>query len=210
MRLLLVRHGRTPSNLRGVLDTGVPGPGLTDEGLAQADALPSLVATLGSPDALYASTLVRTQMTVAPLAAARGLGVHVRDGLREVTAGELEMRGDDDAVEQYLATIFTWASGDPSLRMPGGESGTEVLARFDAVVEEAAASGAATVAMVSHGAMIRGWSAARADNVRVDFAARNPLGNTGVVVLEGGPGRGWTALSWEGAAPAAGAPEGRP
>jgi len=48
-------------------------------------------------EAIYASTLVSTQQTAAPLAAAHGLDVRVRAGLREVSAGELEMRFDDVA-----------------------------------------------------------------------------------------------------------------
>ena len=34
-RLVLVRHGQTPSNVAGVLDTALPGPGLTEEGQQQ-------------------------------------------------------------------------------------------------------------------------------------------------------------------------------
>ncbi|RSS67024.1 histidine phosphatase family protein [Streptomyces sp. WAC06273] len=197
MRLLLVRHGQTPSNLKHLLDTGAPGPGLTPLGQEQAAALPEALATerIG---ALFASTLVRTQLTAAPLAAATGLEVRVRDGLREVAAGDLEMRGDEDAAAVYMSTAFAWSAGDTGRRMPGGENGVEALGRFDAVVAEAARTGADTVAMVSHGAMIRTWVAARADNVDVEYAADHPLGNTGVVVLSGSPDRGWRALVWEG------------
>ncbi|MEU7053921.1 histidine phosphatase family protein, partial [Streptomyces eurythermus] len=152
-------------------------------------------------DALYASPLVRTQQTAAPLAAARGLEVLVRDGIRELSAGDLEMLpGHTPEGRRYLRTAFAWASGDTALRMPGGESGAAALARYDAVVAEAAASGARTVAMISHGAAIRVWTAARAANVDVTFAAARPLENTGVIILEGTPSDGWKALSWEGAA----------
>ncbi|GAB1338775.1 histidine phosphatase family protein [Streptomyces sp. E-15] len=199
MRLLLVRHGQTPSNVDHLLDTAVPGPGLTPLGEAQAAALPGALAG-EDVEALYASTLIRTQRTAAPLAAARGLEVIVRDGIRELSAGDLEMLpGHTPQAERYLRTVFAWAAGDTALRMPGGESGEEALARFDAVVAEAATSGAGTVVMVSHGAAIRVWTAARADNVDVAFAAARPLENTGVVVLEGSPSDGWKALSWEGA-----------
>lgn len=199
MRLLLVRHGQTPSNLNHLLDTAVPGPGLTPLGEAQAAALPEALAG-EDIEALYASTLVRTQLTAAPLAAARGLEVIVRDGIRELSAGDLEMLpGHTPQGERYLRTVFAWAAGDTALRMPGGESGEEALARYDAVVAEAAASGARSVAMVSHGAAIRVWTAARADNVDVTFAATHPLENTGVIILEGSPTDGWKALSWEGA-----------
>ncbi|MFB7510628.1 histidine phosphatase family protein [Streptomyces broussonetiae] len=199
MRLLLVRHGETPSNVNHLLDTAVPGPGLTPLGEAQAAALPEALAG-EDIEALYVSTLLRTQLTAAPLAAARGLAVIVRDGIRELSAGDLEMLpGHTPEGERYLRTVFAWAAGDTALRMPGGESGAEALARYDAVVAEAAASGAGTVAMVSHGAAIRVWTAARADNVDVAFAAARPLENTGVVILEGSPSDGWKVLSWQGA-----------
>ncbi len=213
MRLLLVRHGQTPTNVDYLLDTAVPGPGLTELGLAQADALPEALAD-EDIEALYVSTLLRTQLTAAPLAAARGLEPLVRDGIREIAAGDLEMLpGDSAEGELYMRTAFSWASGDTALRMPGGENGEEVLGRFDGVVAEAAASGARTVVMVSHGAIIRTWTAARADNVDIQYAATHRLANTGVVVLEGSLSDGFKALSWAGAsvAPAGGAgPAGEP
>ncbi|MEU5071269.1 histidine phosphatase family protein [Streptomyces asoensis] len=213
MRLLLVRHGQTPANVDYLLDTAVPGPGLTELGVRQAAVLPQALVE-EDIEALYASTLIRTQLTAAPLAAARGLDVLVRDGIREITAGDLEMLpGDTEHGELYMRTVFAWAAGDLGLRMPGGEDGAEFLARYDAVVAEAAASGAQSVAMVSHGAAIRTWAAARAHNVDVPFAAAHRLANTGTVVLEGSPADGWKALSWAGATvePAGEAgPTGRP
>ncbi|WP_460070928.1 histidine phosphatase family protein [Streptomyces sp. YKOK-I1] len=198
MRLLLVRHGQTPTNVHCLLDTAAPGPGLTALGEQQAAALVDALAG-EHLDAVYASTLVRTQLTAAPLAAARGLDVQVRDGIREVFAGDLEMRpGESPQAALYMRTVFAWADGDLDLRMPGGESGAEFLARYDAVVAEAAA-GASAAALVSHGAAIRTWTAARARNVDVPFAAAHRLANTGAVILEGDPVSGWQVLTWAGA-----------
>ncbi len=197
MRLLLVRHGQTPSNLEHLLDTAEPGAALTPLGQRQAAALPEALAG-EEVGALYASTLVRTQLTAGPLATRTGLEVRVRDGIRELSAGDLEMRGDDLAVETYLRTAFAWSAGETGLRMPGGENGVEALRRFDAVVQEAADSGVRTVAMVSHGAAIRMWVAARAGNVDVAFASAHALENTGVVILSGDPAEGWRALTWAG------------
>jgi len=200
MRLLLVRHGQTPSNVDFLLDTAIPGAVLTPLGERQAAALPEALAD-EDIEALYASTLVRTQLTAAPLSAARSLDVLVRDGIREVSAGDLEMLdGHSEAGRTYMETVFAWSAGDLERRMPGGENGVEALARYDSVIAEAADSGAGTVAMVSHGAAIRMWVAARADNVDIDFAAARPLDNTGVVILEGSPSDGWKVLTWEGAA----------
>jgi len=199
MRLLLIRHGQTPSNVLGALDTVVPGPGLTPLGLEQAAAIPEALA--GEPiDALYASVQTRAQQTIAPLADALGLPVIVREGLREVGAGSMEMNNDRASVERYHQVAFGWASGDLDQRMPGGESGHEVFGRFDAVIEEMARSGANAVACVSHGQIIRAWTAARAANISVEFAARHELHNTGIVVLEGSPASDWRVLSWMGLA----------
>ena len=149
---------------------------------------------------LYTSTLVRARQTAAPLAAFLGLDVRVRDGLREVRAGTLEMRGDVAAVELYRDTTFAWSAGDVDVRMPGAESGAEVYARYDAVIDEIALAGVGTAVVISHGAVIRSWAAARAHNVTADFAACRPLTNTNAVLLDGSPRDGWHALTCDGRA----------
>ena len=204
MRLILIRHGQTPSNVDHFLDTAVPGPGLTELGLAQAAALPAALA--GEPiDAVYASNLVRTQLTAAPLAAALGLPVQVRAGLREVSAGSLEMRNDREAIIGYLKTVYSWVKGDLGVHMPGGPNGHETFERFDAVIAELQAAGCKAPAVVSHGAMIRAWCTARAENVPADFIVENALSNTGVAVMESANAEGdapgpWNLLTWMGEA----------
>lgn len=209
MRLILIRHGQTPSNVLNLLDTSVPGPELTELGRRQAQAVPAALA-VSLPDesiaALYASTQTRAQQTAAPLAAALGLELQVREGIREIAAGELEMKGDPPSVIAYLSTARSWLQGRLDVRMPGGDTGTEVLARFDQVVREAQEnSDDGTVAMVSHGAMIRTWAGCRARNIDPLRPERYELSNTGVVVLEGSMesgrpgldhGRSWKILDW--------------
>ncbi|ALO65909.1 hypothetical protein AS189_04645 [Arthrobacter alpinus] len=201
MRLILIRHGQTPNNVRGVLDTAVPGPGLTPLGELQAAAIPDAVAGQNIA-ALYISNLSRTALTAAPLAAAHNLEPVVRDGLREISAGDLEMKGDKASIEAYLHAVKSWLTGDLSVRMPGADTGFEVLARFDAVVEEAAAAHQ-TVAMVSHGAMIRFWAGHRGVNIDWADPKYHDLSNTGVVILDGEPTGssapgGWRIQAWHG------------
>ncbi|QHC57991.1 histidine phosphatase family protein [Rathayibacter sp. VKM Ac-2760] len=196
MRLLLIRHGQTPSNVDGILDTRIPGPGLTELGRSQAAALPTTLADepIG---ALFVSTMRRTHETAAPLAAALGLEPVERAGIREIAAGDLEMRGDEAAVEEYMGTVFRWAGGATAERLAGGETGDEFAARYDAVVAEAEATGHDVVALVSHGAAIRCWAGLRSLDLDADFIAEHLLDNTGVVVLEGS-GAKWSLVSWEG------------
>jgi probable phosphoglycerate mutase len=195
VRLLLIRHGQTPSNVRGLLDTAAPGPGLTALGEQQAAEIPDGLA--GMPvDAIWASTLVRTRLTAAPLAAERGLDVGELAGIHEIGAGSLEMRSDYAAIRTYLETVFGWGQGDLDRRMPDGENGHEFFERFDASIEQATRD-AAAAAVVSHGAAIRVWVAGRATNVPSSFAGEHELDNTGVVELSGSPGS-WRLVSWQG------------
>lgn len=200
MRLLLIRHGQTPSNVLGLLDTAVPGPGLTDLGHEQALAIPGALAGV-DVQAIYASTQTRAQLTATPLAVDRGIDIVIRDGIREISAGSLEMLSDSESVHSYLSTMGAWLTGDLDASTPGnGESGHEVLARFDEVVAEAADSGVESAVFVSHGAVIRVWATIRSATLTADFGTANSLSNTGIVVLEGSPTDGWTALSWSGEA----------
>jgi len=199
VRLLLIRHGQTSSNVRRLLDTAVPGADLTDEGLAQAGRL---VGELEQQplDAIYVSDLVRTQQTAVPLARARGLEPVIRPGLREIQAGDYEMAPDDESWAAYLEVLYRWAAGEPEARIPGGENGIDILTRYDAVVAEIA-SRHEHAAVISHGAVIRAWTGARATNIDRAFVADTRLGNAAVIVLDGNPDSGWTVNTWADTAP---------
>lgn len=194
MRLLLIRHGQTSSNVGHHLDTAEPGADLTDFGWRQAQAIPAALAA--EPiDAIYTSTLTRTQQTAQPLARERGLVPSVLPGLREISAGDLEMRNDMEAIEAYVETVFGW-DRDLDRRVPGAQSGREVLVRFDEAVGHMAASGARTAVAFSHGAVIRVWAGLRTANTDLAYAASHWLANSAMVVVSGTPGDGWRVERW--------------
>jgi broad specificity phosphatase PhoE len=196
VRLILIRHGQTPANVDGRLNTAMPGPGLTALGAQQAAMIPD--GLRGVPvDAIYASVLVRTQLTARPLAEDRGLEVRVLQGIHEIEAGDLEDLRDRASVRTYLETAFAWGLGDLSPMMPGGTDGHAFFRRFDADVATVAAESESAV-VVSHGAAIRVWVAGRAVNVPPSFAGEHDIDNTGVVELEGSPELGWTLVAWQG------------
>jgi broad specificity phosphatase PhoE len=197
VRLLLIRHGQTISNVLHLLDTAAPGAPLTDLGMKQADELVGALS-LESIDVLMASTLLRARQTATPLAQARALPMLIRNGIREISAGELEMRGDTAASDQYQATVLDWAGGELDSVIAGGGRGRDMLTAFDEVVSEVESSGAASAVLVSHGAAIVTWAAARSTNVDAAFVAHHPLANTGIVILEGSSATQWLTLSWSG------------
>ncbi|WP_432546591.1 histidine phosphatase family protein [Kineococcus sp. SYSU DK004] len=203
MRLLLVRHGQSPSNVAHLLDTQVPGPALTDVGREQAQALVGLLGDEGI-GLVTSSPQTRARQTAAPLAAALGLDVEVVEGLEEIAAGELEMRGDEPAVRAYLGVVGSWLTGDLDVPMPGAADGNAFFARYDAAVERVVARarelGAGVAVATSHGAAIRCWTGVRVRNLSAEYVVATGLLNTGCVALEGEPETGWTATSWMGAA----------
>ena len=199
MRLLLIRHGQTPANVAGTLETAHPGPGLTELGLDQAAAVPG--ALEGTPiESIWVSTLVRTRLTAEPLALARGLAIGELPGIHEISAGSLEGRRDREAVLAYLETVFAWGSGALDARMPGGDDGHEFFGRFDDSIATVHSSRDGTAAVFCHGAAIRVWVAGRAANVPPSFAAEHDIRNTGIVELDGDPHNGWRLLTWQGTA----------
>lgn len=217
MRLLLLRHGQTPSNVKGLLDTAHPGPGLTTLGERQAAAVPHALRDR-QVDAIAVSPLVRTALTAAPLARARGLDPVMVDGLEEIEAGELEMTGAHEAHQRYLSTAFAWARGDVGRTMPGGSDGRAFLDRYDRAVAGIAERDWGSVVVVSHGAAIRAWVSARVAGVDIDRVERSALANTGLVEIDGDPAGGWRLVDWsanpvggyELDAPAADDPTGEP
>jgi probable phosphoglycerate mutase len=195
MRLLLIRHGQTPANVRGELDTAAPGPGLTARGRAQAASIPS--ALDGLPiDAIYVSSLVRTQLTAAPLAAARDLDVTVLGGVHEIEAGSLEMATDHVSYRSYLETCMAWGLGQRERMMPGAADGTAFFNRFDASIAQLTAMDTAVV--FSHGAAMRVWVAGTARGIDPMLTAKQELDNTGLVELHGSPAAGWELVRWQG------------
>jgi probable phosphoglycerate mutase len=195
MKLYLVRHGETGSNIAGALDTAVPGADLSEAGLTQSAALVERFRDCGI-DALFTSTLVRTQQTLEPLSRETGIVPTILDGLREIAAGTYEMRTDEDAVIGYMTAVGAWITGDTSVRMPGSETGEEFLARYDDAVKTIVATGAETALLVSHGAAIRTWIGHRCDLTDWDGAAFSSLPNTGVIEVEGTIDD-WKILSWD-------------
>jgi probable phosphoglycerate mutase len=192
-----MRHAQTHANADGSLDTAAPGRDLTELGRAQAEAAAKALADRGI-EAVFVSSLVRTHQTAAPVADVLGVEPVVVEGLREISAGDLEMRRDEEARHTYLATVASWLFGAVEEQMPGGETGRDFLARYDEAMATVAASGAELALVVSHGAAIRTWVGARAvdDGSRQwEDVALEPMLNTGCIELQR-EGDRWRILAW--------------
>jgi len=192
-----VRHAQSTANAAGVVDTSVPGPGLTALGDTQAQVIAETLAT-GGHDAIYVSNMLRTQLTAAPLATELGMTPGVLPGVREINAGVFEGQGGLLAGVGYALPPAAWVLGARFVPILGGENGNGFEARVNDEVATIYASGATKPVVFAHGATIMAWTLMTVDNPNLLLALTHPLGNTAVVVVTGTPDDGWTLQSWDG------------
>lgn len=156
-QVVLVRHGQSEPYVPGQpfpLVEGHGDPALSPRGLWQATRVGERLQ--GHPiDAIYASSLRRTQQTAAPLAAALDLNIRIDADLREVFMGDWEgglFR--EMAAEGHPAVTAMRLSGDWG-EIPGAETNAELTSRTVASIERIALTHPGEmVAVFCHGGVI--------------------------------------------------------
>lgn len=198
-KLILVRHGETEGNVAKILDTRVPGLPLTERGAAQAKTFGSNL--IAPPRALLSSAALRARQTASYIEAATGVAADVLDDVHEVQVGELEGLNDPHAHRTFQRIYRAWHEGDLTERVPGGENGEDVLARFLPVIETLRTSfllpeaGGGDVLLVNHGAAMR-LVARTLSGVAPPFTTNNHLDNTETIELVPRPDGGWDCIRW--------------
>jgi broad specificity phosphatase PhoE len=155
--LIVVRHGRTEANARGLL-LGRADPGLDATGRAQAQdlarALPEVSRVVSSP-------LARCRQT----ADAFGLPVEVDERWIELDYGEWDGRPVADVPVEVWRRWRT----DPGFAPPGGESLADLGARVRAAADDLAGpAGEEDVAVVTHVSPVKAavaWALGVSDEV---------------------------------------------
>lgn len=149
LNILLLRHGQTDQNARGVLQGHQDTP-LNAVGRRQAAALAARLAAFDPRiEAIVTSDLVRAADTARPIAEALGLPVVVDGDWRERAFGQFEGRTLDEAV--------VWRAAAGSAELPGAEAATAFRTRIKTVLLSTLErfSGSRTVAIATHGGPIR-------------------------------------------------------
>ena len=177
-QLLLVRHGQTDANARGLL-LGRADPPLSELGRRQAAALALRVPAAAR---VVASPLARTQET----AAAFGRPVDLDERWIELDYGIWDGR----PLTEVPAELWARWRADPEFAPEGGESlaelGRRVAAACQALVEEAASTDVVVVSHVSPIKAAVAWALGVGDGVAwrmfVDVASL-----TRIAVTDRGP-----------------------
>jgi len=138
--IVLVRHGRTDANRRGLL-LGHADPALDDTGREQARALGAALAhdlADRGPVRLVTSPLRRTAETAAEIAAALKVEATPEPGLLEIDYGDW----DERPLADIPADAWRAWRGDPDFAAPGGESLRALQDRVGPCVERLLAEAA--------------------------------------------------------------------
>lgn len=192
-----IRHAESLSNADGVIDTDVPGLGLTEKGDGQAQQIAHQLQH-NHYDGVYSSPMLRAQQTAAPLAKEIGRQVQILPGLKEIKAGWFDGEPSSMADSTYLLAPLAWLRSDRTETIPGSINGTEFNNRFSDAVQKIYDSGDANPVVFSNGVAIMVWTLMNAKNGRDSLLTDHPLPNIGRVVITGNPVTGWTLVDWDG------------
>ncbi|WKG02833.1 histidine phosphatase family protein [Mycolicibacterium sp. HK-90] len=228
LTVTFIRHAESQGNASGYIDTSTPGPHLTNDqvnqnggatGEEQAQAWADGQSATAF-DALYASTMIRTQETAAPFSEKSGLGVTIlgafdpdnpqqNSGVQEISAGIFEGLPEGEGIGRigYILAPLAWTMGLQFVPIPGGETGlefnervTNALAQVESDTEDTNGDGEIDAAVFSHGATIMMWTMMNVDNPNLLLFAQHPLNNTETVVVEKNADGSWTLKEWAGEA----------
>ncbi|MDR7483057.1 MAG: histidine phosphatase family protein [Armatimonadota bacterium] len=154
MRIYLVRHGQTASNLEGRYAGRSKEP-LTPTGVAQARRAAERLRPFGIAS-LWTSPIARARQTAEIIGQMLGVPVVLDDGLTEMAMGPWEGLVEEEVAARYPADFQVWQERPSALRLPGRETLAAVQARaLDAVQRIGERTGAQPAVAVTHVALIR-------------------------------------------------------
>lgn len=186
-RVLLVRHGQTPTTGTS-LPGRAPGLHLSDIGHVQAQVVAERIDALGSIAAVYASPLERTRETAAPIAKALGLTTRRERGLLECDFGSWTGRDLKDLSKlPEWTTVQRYPSG---FTFPDGESFAAMQTRITTTLARlVAAHPGETIVAVSHADPIKA-AVAQSLGTHLDLFQRiviSPCSVTAILFTAAGP-----------------------
>jgi broad specificity phosphatase PhoE len=193
--LTFVRNAQSQANADGVIDTDVPGAGLSADGKTQAQ---QVLHSHNDFDAVYTSTMADAQQTAAPLASALGKQSEIVAGLQAINAGWYNGKPESMANSTYMVAPSNWLTGDTRNSIPGSLSGADFNTQFATAIRKIYDSGHSKPVVFSQGEAIMVWTLMNVKNSKTGLLTSHPLPNIGRVVITGNPMDGWSLVEWDG------------
>lgn len=177
MRIFLIRHGRQNSPLCNV---DVP---LAPEGRRQAELLGERLKN-EQIEAVWSSDLVRAVETADILNEYLQVPREIRKDIREISFGDMEGLSDEVIADRFEDYLRERSRMEKDMAYPGGECAGDVVIRSLSVMKEIMSRDYESVAVVTHGGVIRSLVAYY---LGMDLAKVQLLGahleNTGITEL---------------------------
>ena len=160
----------------------LPGLHLAEQGVQQAQRAAERIAELTKVDAIYASPLERARETAAPIAAARGMKVHIDKGLLECDFGDWT-----GAPLQRLMKKPEWKTvqkAPSTFRFPNGESFLEMQTRMVSAIDDIRSHHPGKVVVcVSHADPIKA-AVAHAMGTHIDLFQRIVISTCSITAIQ--------------------------
>jgi probable phosphoglycerate mutase len=192
-QIIIVRHGQTEWNIRGIRQGYLDSP-LTARGLAQAKALGQRLAR-EKFTALYSSDLGRAMQTAQEIAHVTGHTIVTDARLRERHLGIFQGLNGDEIVSKHPEERRLMRSQGPGYVIPGGESMVQQVERNMACLNDLAIRHQGEqIVVVTHGGVVSGFFRHTLE-ISLDAPRRFEFVNAGLNVFTHEDGN-WMLLTW--------------
>lgn len=154
-RLYLIRHAEAEGNLYRIAHGHCNGLITNYRGYRQIDALRERFREVDI-DAVYASDLLRTQITARAIWLPKALPLRLEPAFREICMGEWEDHTWHELNVKYPEQMYHFNRRADLWRVPGAETAQQVVDRFIPALEQVARRHeGGSVAIFSHGMALR-------------------------------------------------------
>jgi probable phosphoglycerate mutase len=197
MRIYFVRHAQSEANVLRIISNRDLPHHLTNLGRQQAEVLAQSFANLPLVT-IYSSPIARATETAQIVAASRGLPVEMADALREPDCGIMEGRGDEAAWAEHARATHDWLEGKSDSRIEGGESFSDLRARFVPFIDRLVAEHGNTdhnLLLITHGSLLYLMLPLVLTNIDLASVGEYPMPNTGIIITEE-RAHGQVCLEW--------------
>jgi len=152
-KLILARHGETLWNVEKVF-RGRADVNLDEVGIKQAELLGRYLSNW-ELEAIYSSPVKRALDTANIVARYQKVAVRIAEGLIDFDFGEWQSLPEQEVERLYPAILNEWHNNPDKVKMPGGESLTDVRRRAVEVVSDVLSRHQGNVLLVSHRVVIK-------------------------------------------------------
>jgi len=148
LEIILARHGETELNVKQVF-RGRIDIKLNETGLRQSELLAEYLSGVNI-DAVYSSPLRRALNTAEVIASYHKLEVEIAPDLIDFDFGKWQGLPHQEVKHRYKKLYAQWLENPHRIKMPDGESLSDVRERALTVVDEVVAKHEGRVVLVSH------------------------------------------------------------